>query len=101
MNEYEIKEDHNCGVHAVEMSYLKKEVQELRAMADILHQLTVQIERLALETKHAREDFNILAKRVAAIENRPIKRYEAVSVSVTSAIVGVIVGIIATTLGLR
>lgn len=88
-------------VHSIEIEHLKKELDEIKLTISALHQLTVQIERIALEIKHTREDFNILAKRVAAIESRPIKRYEAVSMSITTAIIGAVVGAIAVALGYK
>ncbi|MBR4671564.1 MAG: hypothetical protein IKO78_00005, partial [Bacilli bacterium] len=59
---------------------------------DTINKLTIQIEKLALETKYMREDYNDLSARVINLEQKPIKRYDSAITSVITGVIGAIVG---------
>lgn len=71
---------------------LEKRVEKLEQIFETVNTLTVQIEKLALETKYSREDLNKVIKRVDELEHKPEKRWETVVTSIMTGIIGAIIG---------
>lgn len=71
---------------------LEKRVGKLENIFETINNLTVQIERLAVETKYSREDINRLIERVDVLEHKPEKRYDTIITTIITGIVGAIVG---------
>lgn len=71
---------------------LEKRVEKLENIFDIINNLTIQIEKLAMETKYSREDINKVIKRVDELEHKPEKRWETVIASTITGIVGALIG---------
>lgn len=97
----ENQQNSNCALHELEIEYIKKELEEFKTMVQTLQTLAIQIERIATETKHTREEFTVLSKRVYAIESKPAKKYEQISMIVTSTIIGILLGAVAIALGIK
>lgn len=76
----------------VELEEIKRRLDRLDKILDSVNSLTVQIEKLALETKFMREDYNDLAARVVSLEQKPAKRYDTVITSIITGIVGALIG---------
>ena len=77
-----------------ELENLEKRVEELENVFDTISKLTVQIEKLAMETKYSREDLNKVINRVDILEHKPEQRYDNIVMTLITGIVGAIVGAI-------
>lgn len=75
-----------------EFENLEKRVEKLERIFDIINNLTLQIEKLAIETKYSREDLNKVMSRVDVLEHKPEKRYDSIITTVITGVVGAIVG---------
>lgn len=75
-----------------ELENLEKRVEKLENIFDTLNKMTVQIEKLALETKYSREDINKLITRVDTLEQRPVKKWDTAIASVLTGIIGAVIG---------
>lgn len=75
-----------------ELDEIKRRLDRLDNIFDIVNKLTIQIEKLALETKYMREDYNDLSSRVISLEQKPVKRYDTVVTSIITGIVGALIG---------
>lgn len=76
----------------VELEEIKRRLDRLDNIFDTVNKLTIQIEKLALETKYMREDYNDLSNRVISLEQKPAKRYDTVITSIITGIVGALIG---------
>lgn len=79
-----------------ELDEIKRRLDRLDNIFDTVNKLTIQIEKLALETKYMREDYNDLSNRVINLEQKPVKRYDTVVTSIITGIVGALVGALMT-----
>lgn len=77
-----------------ELENLERRVEKLENIFDTVNKLTVQIEKLALETKYSREDINKLIERVDLLEQKPAKRWDTVITSILTGIIGAVIGAI-------
>lgn len=75
-----------------ELDEINRRLDRLDNIFDTVNKLTIQIEKLALETKYMREDYNDLSNRVISLEQKPVKRYDTVVTSIITGIVGALVG---------
>lgn len=73
---------------------IEQRLDKLEDIYDTINRLTIQMEKLAMETKYLREDQNKLTDRVDNLERKPEKRYDAVITSLITGVVGAIVGAI-------
>ena len=71
---------------------LEKRVEKLEDIFDIINKLTLQIEKLAMETKYSREDLNKVISRVDILEHKPEKRYDLAVTTIITGVVGAIIG---------
>ena len=77
-----------------EFENLEKRVEKLERIFDIINNLTLQIEKLAIETKYSREDLNKVINRVDVLEHKPEKRYDSMVTTAITGVVGAIIGAI-------
>lgn len=75
-----------------ELDEINRRLDRLDNIFDTVNKLTIQIEKLALETKYMREDYNDLSNRVINLEQKPVKRYDTVVTSIITGIVGALIG---------
>lgn len=75
-----------------EIEEINRRLDRLDNIFDTVNKLTIEIEKLALETKYMREDYNDLSNRVISLEQKPVKRYDTVVTSIITGIVGALVG---------
>lgn len=59
---------------------------------DNIHDLTVAVKEIAMETKATREDVNEMNERLKEVEDRPVQHYDKIITTVIGTIVGGIVG---------
>ena len=81
-------------MNMTELENLEKRVEKLENIFDTINKMTVQIEKLALETKYSRQDLNKVITRVDALEKKPEKRYDTIVTSIITGVVGAIIGAI-------
>ena len=77
-----------------ELENLEKRVEKLENIFETINKLTLQIEKLAMETKYSREDLNKVINRVDILEHKPEQRYDNIVMTLITGIVGAIVGAI-------
>lgn len=77
-----------------ELENLEKRVEKLENIFDTINKLTLQIEKLAVETKYSREDLNKVISRVDILEHKPEQRYDNIVMTLITGIVGAIIGAI-------
>ena len=77
-----------------ELENLEKRVEKLENIFDTINKLTLQIEKLAMETKYSREDLNKVINRVDILEHKPEQRYDNIVMTLITGIVGAIAGAI-------
>ena len=58
-----------------ELDTLEKRLEQLENIYETINKLTLQVEKLAMETKYSREDLNKVINRVDVLEHKPEKRY--------------------------
>lgn len=63
--------------------------------------LVTAIKELAIETKYMREDLNATIKRLDKLETEDAGKWDKFKWAVLVAIIGIIIGYLATTLGLK
>lgn len=92
----------------VEKEELEKRVDRLEKLFDTILNLTVSVEKLTVEIKYMRENFDTLTtdvkeningfdKRLCNLEEKPVKKYDA---AVTTAITTIVSAIVAAIMAL-
>lgn len=76
------------------LASIEQDGKSIHRRLDNLEGLVESVHIIATETKAMREDVNTLNNRVEEIENRPVKRYDAVMNIILTAIIGGAVGFI-------
>lgn len=98
----------NDVITRYEFDVLRDDVRELHKIYDIVNRQTIATEKLALEMKFMRErqdntvnEVNDISSRVKNLEEKPVKRYDTVVNNIITTIIGLILGVIATIIGLK
>lgn len=73
---------------------LEKRVEKLEHIYETINNLTLQVEKLAIETKYSREDLNKVMSRLDVLEHKPEKRYDSIVTTAITGVVGAIIGAI-------
>ncbi len=81
-----------------ELDDIRRRILKLEDIFEIINKLTVQIEKLALETKYMREDYNDIDSRVMVLEQKPVKRYDTAVTAIITGLIGIVIGVITTLL---
>lgn len=71
---------------------LRTRVDKLEHIYDTISELTIEIKKLAIETKYMREAQNKLTERVDVLEHKPEKRFDAIISTIITTITGALVG---------
>ena len=77
-----------------ELDDIRRRILKLEDIFENINKLTVQIEKLALETKYMREDYNDIDSRVMVLEQKPVKRYDTVVTTIITGLNGIVIGVI-------
>lgn len=78
-----------------EFEDLKGKVKDLEQVFDKINNIAMSTEKLAVEMKYMREEQQRQDKRITAIEEKPVKRYDSIVTYIITTIIGAIIGIIA------
>ncbi len=78
-----------------------KRLDELEPKVENIHELATSVNALAIEVKAMREEMNKMENRIAIIEQKPNKRYEAVVMQIISFFIEAILVIVAVKIGLK
>jgi len=78
-----------------------KRIDNLEGKVDDIHELTISVKELALETKAMREDLNKIDNRVLAIESKPAKKWDSVVSTIVTIVISAIVGFVLAKIGLN
>lgn len=81
-----------------EFDDLKNDVKDLKKVFDKINNIAMSTEKLAVEMKYMREEQQKQDKRITAIEEKPVKRYDSIVTYIITTIIGAIIGIIASLL---
>ena len=81
-----------------ELDDIRRRILKLEDIFENINKLTVQIEKLALETKYMREDYNDIDSRVMVLEQKPVKRYDTAVTTIITGLIGIVIGVITTLL---
>lgn len=84
-----------------EFEDLKNDVRDLKKVFDKINSIAMSTEKLAIEMKYMREEQTKQDKRIADLEEKPVKRYDSIVTSIITGIVGVIVGFVASLLKMK
>ena len=77
-----------------ELDDIRRRLLKLEGIFDTINKLTIQIEKLALETKYMREDYNDINSRVMILEQKPVKRYDTAITAIITGLIGIVIGVI-------
>ena len=94
-------QNNSSQVTRLEFELVKDDIKELHKVYDLVQRQIVATEKLALEIKYLREDQKNANERIKALEERPNKRYDTVVTQIISTIIALIIGVIATIIGLK
>lgn len=78
-----------------------KRLDNVERKVEDIHNLTISVKEIAMETKLMREDMNKIDKRVVAIEEKPNKRMDQIIGYILSALIGGVIGYVLLKLGLK
>lgn len=90
-----------------ERELLEQRIVKLENMFDNILKLTVGIERLTVEIKYLRDNFNtfnadmkehisVFEKRITDLETKPVKKYDSIiTAAITTIVSGVVAAIVA------
>lgn len=77
-----------------EFDDLKNDVKDLKKVFDRISNIAISTEKLAIEMKYMREEQLKQDKRISAIEEKPVKRYDSVVTYIITTVIGTIIGFI-------
>ena len=75
-----------------EFEDLKEKVKGLEKVFEKISDIALSTEKLAIEVKYMREEQNKQDKRITAIEEKPVKRYDSIITYIVTTIVGAVIG---------
>lgn len=84
-----------------EFEDLKSDVKDLHQVFDKITTIAMSTEKLAIEMKYMREEQNKQDKRLTAIEEKPMKRYDSIVNYIITSILGLVIGAVAMLIGLK
>lgn len=84
-----------------EFDDLKNDVKDLKKVFDKISNIAISTEKLAIEMKYMREEQLKQDKRITAIEEKPVKRYDSIVTYIITTIIGIVIGVVASLLKLK
>ena len=84
-----------------EFEDLKNDVRDLKKVFDKINNIAMSTEKLAIEMKYMREEQTKQDKRIADLEEKPVKRYDTVVTCIITGVVGAIVGFVVSLLKIK
>lgn len=80
---------------------IEKLLDKQDKVTEQIQRMAISMERIAFETKQMREDFNELAPRVKVLEDKPIKKYEQITMTIVTILIGAVMGVFLAQIGLK
>lgn len=84
--------ENKCEISRQEFEDLKEKVKGLEKVFEKISDIALSTEKLAIEVKYMREEQNKQDKRITAIEEKPVKRYDSIVTYIITTIVGAVIG---------
>ncbi len=78
----------NEATVAAKIAEINQDRKSINRRLDNIERLTESVHTIAVEMKAMREDVNGLTKRIAAIESKPIKRWDSIVQFIITTLVG-------------
>ena len=78
-----------------EFDDLKNDVRDLKQVFDKISNIAISTEKLAVEMKYMREEQIKQDKRITAIEEKPVKRFDSIVTYIITTIIGLVIGYLA------
>ena len=78
-----------------EFDDLKADVRDLKQVFDKISNIAISTEKLAVEMKYMREEQIRQDKRITAIEEKPVKRFDSIVTYIITTIIGLVIGYLA------
>ena len=75
-----------------EFDDLKRDVKDLQKVFDKITNIAISTEKLAVEMKYMREEQVKADKRLTALEEKPVKRYDSIVTYIITTVIGTIIG---------
>ena len=75
-----------------EFDDLKNDVKDLKKVFDKINSIAISTEKLAIEMKYMREEQTKQDKRITAIEEKPVKRYDSIVTYIITTVIGAAIG---------
>lgn len=82
----------NNEISRQEFDDLKRDVKDLQKVFDKITDIAMSTKELAVEMKYMREEQQRQDKRITAIEEKPVKRYDSIVTYIITTIIGAIIG---------
>ena len=84
--------ENKCEISRQEFEDLKEKVKGLEKVFEKISDIALSTEKLAIEVKYMREEQNKQDKRITAIEEKPVKRYDSIVTYIITTVVGAVIG---------
>ena len=84
--------ENKCEISRQEFEDLKEKVKDLEKVFEKISDIALSTEKLAIEVKYMREEQNKQDKRITAIEEKPVKRYDSIVTYIITTVVGAVIG---------
>lgn len=84
--------ENKCEISRQEFEDLKEKVKGLEKVFEKISDIALSTEKLAIEVRYMREEQNKQDKRIKAIEEKPVKRYDNIVTYIITTIVGAVIG---------
>ena len=84
--------ENKCEISRQEFEDLKEKVKGLEKVFEKISDIALSTEKLAIEVKYMREEQNKQDKRITAIEEKPVKRYDNIVTYIITTVVGAVIG---------
>ena len=91
----------NIEALSEQIKILKEEIAATKNINGELKELCVQIQVLATEMKYMRETQDSHENRIKILEERPIKKMDTVTTTILTGVIGTILGVVLTMIGLK
>lgn len=75
-----------------EFDDLKNDVKDLKQVFDKISNIAISTEKLAVEMKYMREKQIKQDKRITAIEEKPVKRFDSIVTYIITTVIGAAIG---------
>lgn len=83
-------------VHEYEISFLKNRLKDLEAQARTIHELSIALNKMAVNMENILQELNRQGERVEVLEKVPVETGKQIKAAIITALVGGAVGAVMT-----